>query len=164
MKTLFIGIDNGVSGTIGVTGTRCDFFKTPVKKVLKYTKKEAYVNRVDVNNLKQIFKTTIKGINKENVLVGLERPMINNTRFTASMSAIRCWEAMLIVIESLDLPYVFIDSKEWQKSLLPSGIKGSTYLKQASLQVGNRLYPQFKSHKHEDRDGLLISEYLRKNY
>ena len=46
--------------------------------------------------------------------------------------------------------------------MLPKGIKGSDELKKMSLDVGNRLFPQFRDFKHPDRDGLLIAEYGRR--
>lgn len=163
-KKIFIGIDNGVSGTIGVVGVIVDTIKTPVKSVLKYTKKKSNVTRIDHTRLKNYLIEVIGDTPTQEVIVALERPMVNPTRFTSTASALRAWEATLIVVEDLNLPYKFIDSKEWQKSLLPSGIKGSSTLKKASLQVGNRLFPKFNTLKHEDRDGLLIAEYIRTTY
>ena len=57
---------------------------------------------------------------------------------------------------------MYVDSKDWQKVLLPKGTKGSDELKKASLDIGNRLFPQFADNKHKDRDGILIAEYGRR--
>jgi hypothetical protein len=57
---------------------------------------------------------------------------------------------------------IYIDSKEWQKEMLPKGVKGSDELKKLSLDIGNRLFPQFRDFKHPDRDSLLICEYARR--
>lgn len=86
--------------------------------------------------------------------------MVNPGRFLATASALRACEATLIVIESLKIPYQWIDSKEWQKALLPSGLKGPQ-LKKASKEIGLRLFPNIQL-KHEDYDGLLIAEYARR--
>ena len=91
-----------------------------------------------------------------------ERPMINPTRWKASMSAIRCWEAQLIILEVLGVPHQFVDSKEWQRELLPKGIKGSDEQKKASKDIGKRLFPSLADFKHTDFDGLLIAEYARR--
>lgn len=163
-KKIFIGIDNGVSGTIGVTGEKVIFFKTPIKNVLKYTKKKANINRVDHEKLKEVLTEITANYDDSEIIVCLERPMVNPKRFTATSSALRAWEAMLIVVEQLGLPYSYIDSKEWQKELLPKGIKGESNLKEASKNVGDRLFPMFKDIKHKDRDGILIAEYLRRTY
>ena len=87
--------------------------------------------------------------------------MVNPTRFKATTSALRCFEAELVIIEYLGLRHIFIDSKEWQKELLPKGCSGND-LKKASLDIGNRLFPMFEKFKHPDRDGLLIAEYGRR--
>jgi hypothetical protein len=86
--------------------------------------------------------------------------MVNSTRFNASLSAIRALEATLIALEESKLPYEYIDSKEWQKHLLPKGLKGSDELKKASLDIGKRLFPSLELKK--DADGVLIAEYLRR--
>ena len=92
-------------------------------------------------------------------LILLERPLVNPNRFAATASALRCHEAELTVIEMLGIPLQFIDSKEWQKALLP---KGCDNTKKASLDIGNRLFPQFREFKHPERDALLIAEYAKR--
>jgi hypothetical protein len=86
--------------------------------------------------------------------------MVNSTRFNATLSAIRALEATLIALERSQFPYEYIDSKEWQKVLLPKGLKGSDELKAASLDIGKRLFPSLDIKK--DADGLLIAEYMRR--
>jgi hypothetical protein len=86
--------------------------------------------------------------------------MVNSARFSASMSAVRCLEATLIAIEEVGFSYQYVDSKEWQKLLLPKGLKGSDELKKASFDVGKRMFPTLAIKK--DADGLLIAEYLRR--
>lgn len=165
MKKLFVAIDNGTTGSVGAVGGDVNYFtKTPTKSCLNYTKKKANVTRIDVPELTKLLLTIVGDTPTEEVMVALERPMVNPTRFVASSSALRAWEATLIVLESMSLPYEIIDSKEWQKTMLPSGIKGSAELKKASRQVGERLFPQFVGVKHDDMDGILMAEHLRKKY
>ena len=78
------------------------------------------------------------------------------------MSALRALESTLILLEEFEIPIHYIDSKEWQKVLLPKGISKEA-LKIASLDIGNRYFPLFKSHRHPDRDALLIAEWGRRN-
>ena len=160
MAKIFIGIDNGTTGTIGVVGDSIQpqFYKTPVKKEQDYTKAKKLVTRLDCER----FVAILNQYNKNDIFVACERPMINPTRWTASMTAIRCLEAQLIILEMLAIPYQFIDSKEWQRTMLPKGIKGSDEQKSASKDIGNRLFPLFADFKHPDRDGLLIAEYMRR--
>jgi hypothetical protein len=156
-KRIFIGIDNGVSGAVTIlteSGNIIAHIKTPVKNCLNYTKKKAFHNRVD---FVQLHKELNFGSNYTPFCM-IERSMVNPMRWVASVSAIRCLEATEIVLEELQIPYQFIDSKEWQKVLLPSGLKGDQ-LKKAADDVAKRLFPKQKI---VNSDSLLIAEYCRR--
>ena len=153
----FWGIDNGVTGGITVLdeqGVVKLHIKTPVKKHLNYTKKKAFINRLDATILKPILETYAS-----DSFCMIERPMVNPTRFTATISAIRCLEATETILELLEIPYQFIDSREWQRILLPSGLKGDE-LKFAAEEVAKRLFPKQKI---LNADSLLIAEYCRRS-
>lgn len=163
VSEIYIGIDNGVSGTIGIiTSTGSRFFKTPVFKQMSYQKtKKTNINRVDFMALSKIFaRITGSGAS---CFALIERPMINSARFAASMSAARCLEATLIILELYEVPYQYVDSKLWQKEFFPAA-KGSVALKEASYNIGCRLFPghQTTIGKHKDADGILIAEYARR--
>lgn len=156
MKT-YIGIDNGVTGTYAILSEEEKAFgKIPTKKEQDYTKAKKMITRLDYGT----FKAFLEPYKGTEVLVVMERPMVNPTRFLASAVALRCHEAELICIEELGLPLRYIDSKEWQREMLPKGTEKAE-LKSMSLQIGNRLYPIFKEVNHSDRDSLLIAEYAR---
>jgi hypothetical protein len=89
--------------------------------------------------------------------------MVNPQRFSATITALRAFESTLILLEFLKFPHAFIDSKEWQKKLLPKGVKGTENLKKESMELGCKLFPQHQEliRKHKDADGLLIAEYCR---
>ena len=164
MEKIWIGIDNGVSGTIGILGTNIipEFFKTPVVKVQDYCKAKKNITRLDAVEFHNKLKA-LKGLSEImniDLKICLERPMVNPSLFKASESALRCFEAMWAMIELLNLPVQFIPSTDWQKELLPKGTKGEE-LKRMSLELGNRWYPQFKEVKHPDRDGLLIAHWMK---
>ena len=156
---IFIGVDNGVSGAITVlseSGIVLRHIKTPIKNHLNYTKKKAFMNRVNFQELKNV----LGGITYYyDSFCMIERPMVNPTRWTASVSALRCLEATEIILEELQIPYQFIDSKEWQKGLLPSGLKGKEQLKKAADDVAKRLFPKQDI---VNADSLLIAEYCRR--
>ncbi len=166
-RMMFIGIDNGVSGSIGIIhktahSEQSYFYHTPTIKEQDYTKKKSNITRVQVKELKTIFDgIDLLEYNKVHVII--ERPMVNPRMFKATISAVRCLEATLGVIEMLGLSYEFIDSKEWQGELLPRGIKGKE-LKTKSLQIGKRLFPEHKDKYKKDADGMLIAEYCRRKY
>lgn len=160
MSKVYIGIDNGTTGTIGIVGDDIEpkIYHTPIKKEQDYTKAKKNISRIDVGSFIQI----INQYNHNDIRVICERPMVNPTRWTASMTAIRCWEAQLVVLEVLGLSHQFVDSKEWQRMLLPKGIQGANELKKASKDIGNRLFPMLSNFKHTDFDGILIAEYARR--
>lgn len=160
MNKIYCGLDNGVSGSIGFVGEDIYpfFVKTPTKKEQDYTKSKKNITRLDYSAFMNLFSS----YNRNDIVVLMERPLVNPSKFTATTSALRCHEAELIMIETMGLKYMFIDSKEWQKELLPKGIVGSEEQKKASLDIGNRLFPMFDDFKHPDRDGLLIAEYGRR--
>ena len=157
----YIGIDNGVSGSIGIivtTDSRIEakLYKTPIVRRLDYVGFERYLNRIDVVNLEEM----LKGYAPEETIVGIERPMVNPMRFRASVSALRALEATLIVVEKLRFPVVYIDSKKWQKELF--GKEKVRDLKLMSLEISRRLFPMVNYDGFKDADGLLIAEYLKR--
>lgn len=160
MKVI-IGIDNGITGSLGFAydNGSLAWMKTPVKKTLKYTKKKGFINII---NLKP-FKDALKLHQKDCVMILVERPMVNPVRFNATLSAMRCFETTEQTIMELEMPYVFIDSKEWQKTMLPSGLKGDKELKEASDAVCKRYLPTKKFAK-GNGDGLLIAIHGRQKY
>lgn len=162
---IYIAIDNGVSGSISAfKDGKFMFFPTPTFKQLHYTKEKQFVTRIDVEKLVDLFQSldihySSPSIPMESIKCVIERPMVNPMRFKASASALRAMEATLIVLERLQIPYQWIDSKEWQRAMLPSGLHGDE-LKKASLDVARRLAP-YLGLKSEG-DSLCMVEYLRR--
>lgn len=161
-----IGIDNGVSGTIGViTPTETIFIQTPVFSQQDYTKAKQNITRVDFKKLVKFLDSLILKYQEERFMTLLERPMKNPGRFTATISGVRAMEALVNAIEFHNIPMDHIDSKEWQRALLPQGVKGDE-LKVASKDIGCRLFPEHTELilKHKDADGILIAEYCRRKF
>jgi len=154
---LIVGIDNGVTGSIGFafSNGELDYYPMPTKKILNYTKKKSWVNIIDVPKLKEL----LLPVKKEVVLVLVERPMLNPRRFKASISAIRALQAVEGLLIDEMLPYKFLDSKEWQKVIMFPRLKG-TELKKASDAVAKRYLPEV-NFKNGSGDGLLIAVYGR---
>lgn len=156
----FVGIDNGVSGSVGMIfndGTY-SFRKTPVKNEQDYTKAAKKINRIDGVKLREMLSVCGPGS-----MVMIERPMVNPQMFNSTMSAIRAFEATITILETLQLPYEVVDSKGFQKMFLPSGVFGDQ-LKPASLNAGVRLFPLTAAIKHPDRDGMLIAAYCKQKH
>jgi hypothetical protein len=163
---IYIGIDNGVTGTIAWMGegVAADMIETPVKSEQSYTKEKKNITRIDYPEVvKRLTEITQFLDSPAEALAVIERPMINPMRFQASVSAARSLEATLIAIESLGIPRMYVDSRQWQKALLPHGCKGPE-LKHASADIGCRLFPDREKiiGKHKDADALLIAEWARR--
>ena len=171
---LIFGLDNGSTGTIScidnVAGT-LSFMKTPSKIELDYTQDIKYINRIDTVELKKWFENNISLAKDDNrfIIVILERPMKNPTRFEQSISACRAFEATLIVLEELNLKYIVIDSKQWQHYFfgkntsnidlkLESMRKGLDVLKKNFKKQYNEISEIIQ--KHGDADSLLICQYI----
>ena len=143
------------------------FLETPIIKEQSYTKKKDIISRVDINRLYEILAEAMnnEGCQPSDCMVVMERPLINPEMFKTSMNASRTLEAELCVVEMLSIPHVYIDSRQWQRELLPQGIKGSAELKKASKDIGIRIFPAHTEliARHKDADGILIAYWARKN-
>jgi hypothetical protein len=150
-----LAFDNGTSANgVALLGPNNEvkYEKLPIKKELSYTKEEHHITRLDAWKLQDLL---IKWNSPtHNTLAVFERPMINPMRFRASISAVRCLEAELIIVEKMGYRIQYVDSKQWQHALLP-GVVGSPELKKASLELGKKLFPSIKLKK--DADSLLIA-------
>lgn len=166
---VYIGIDNGVTGALAMItndGVSVKLRKTPVKKEQSYTKAKAQITRVDYGVLYMVLRRWVNlfGLmGNEPVRAFVERPYVNPKGFKATVSALRCLEAMIIALEQLSISYEYVDSKQWQKVMLPSGLKGAE-LKEVSRVVGIRLFPNLKKEieSQKDADALLIAEWARR--
>lgn len=163
MKT-YIGIDNGVSGACAfVNDNESGMIPTPTFSQQNYTKLKGNISRLERSAFSLWLDKLIVLYGERNLQVVFERPMVNPGRFSASISAVRCLEAQLSIVEDKGLSFSYIDSKKWQKALLPLGLNGKE-LKVASADIGIRIFPQFKAliEKQKDADALLMAEYARR--
>ena len=157
---IFLGIDNGVTGSVGIImpDNMAIYKPMPVFRQLNYTKSVQWLHRVDGKALTAFLHDIAK-----DCFCMIERPMINPGRWKDTVSAIRALEATQTVLEMLNIPCQFVDSKEWQSVLLPKGLEKEE-LKEASLQIGKRLFPQIDWSKFKDADGLLLAEFARRTH
>ncbi len=166
MSKIYVGIDNGVTGSIGVIYPDGNymFVKIPVKTEQSYVKtKKQNITRIEHNKMQAVFSSLKLMFEDNKFFCLIERPMINPGRWKASLSAIRCLESVLIVLEKFEIPYQYIDSKEWQKVFFPKGVE-KEQLKKVSCDIACRLFPEFKANiiKHKDGDSLLMAEYAKR--
>ena len=154
----WVGWDNGTNTGVAIIDDEknAQYFKLPVKSTINYQKKKENITRIDTAKMKE----KLKDCDPLKTIVLIERPMVNPGMFKASLSGVRALEATLIVVEDLGLSYRFMDSKNWQSEMLPSGIHGKD-LKTVSLQVGQRLFPNLVWKGFKDADSLLMAEWAR---
>ena len=177
---IYLGVDNGTSGSYGVIGvsdssSMTDFFETPSIVEQNYTKKDDNISRVKFEELLERLQVLQE---KGTVKAMIERPFMtpiitiecNGKRIVTadmrflktSLNAHRAYEATLNAFELMKIEKVTVDSKAWQKRFLP-GVKGSKDLKAASKSLGRQRWPMFEKviNSHGDADGLFIADYCR---
>lgn len=166
-RKVYIGIDNGVTGSIGIiTPAGAGLYPTPSISRQDFTKKKQTLSRLNRIAFKDILLSQSPSItNLSDVFVAMERPFWNPVlNSQSSKSGVMCLEAQLAIIEDLIWPHDVVDSKSWQKVLLPAGIKKSPQLKKVSMDIGIRLFPHLEEDikKQKDADGILIAEWARR--
>lgn len=175
---LVIGLDNGATGTVCSIIPEMkyiDFIQTPSIVSLDYPKDLQYISRIDINELSKWIKKKIKKAKKFynqpiKMIVVMQRPMVNPQRFKQSGNALRALEATIIMLQSLQIDYVIIDSKKWQhyffgKNTMILDLKAQSMKK--GLQILNNYKIRVKDKelmsdiikKHGDADGMLICQF-----
>lgn len=157
-----IFIDNGVTGSIGVYGEDDSAYMIkPIVAEQGYQRSKKEMKFPDENALTRIIMTYAEKYGYDHVMIVAERPMINPSRFTASISGAMCYASERSVLKSVCIPHMYCDSRDWQKSMLPSGLKGASELKKASKEKGMSLFPSLVPiiKKQGDADGILGAMY-----
>lgn len=177
----YIGIDNGVSGSIAVVDSRGRlllYAPTPVEMRQDYPKAKDMGNRVIPHALREMLAPYA-----ENSTTVVERPVTNPMSGWKSIkSTLYCHEATRVIMEELGMRYQYVSSGDWQRPMLPNlksvprakaglskeekkahkaritDVKKQT--KVQSLETGRRLFPgqKFKI----DADAALMAEWARK--
>lgn len=164
MVKTYIGVDNGVTGSLAmIRAEESAMVEVPVVRQQSYQKEKAQITRIAYHDLVACLSEWVRH-SRGYAFVVIERPYVNPKGFKATASALRALEATLIAVESLGLPYAYVDSRQWQRQLLPKGVRGTSELKLASRDIGIRLFPQLSDAvtRHGDADSLLIAEWARR--
>jgi hypothetical protein len=159
---IYIGVDNGPTGSVGVLdGDKAWYDPMPVFMGQDYVKRDKNVTRVDRAALLAYIKERVPEGREAFCL--LERPLKNPGQFESSYTAARAYEAVLGVMEELGIGTGTQDSRKWQSAMLPDGTKGSAALKQASFDEGMRLWPHLAGSiiKQNDADGIMLAAYAK---
>lgn len=164
---IWIGIDNGTTGSVGWVNSSGahGLHRMPTKDGLNYQKKGQMITRIDMPALVQHLGIVLTRDDTSYILsevtVIVERPFTMAYLTPAVANGMRAFEAVLIALELQQLPYQIVDSKQWQKPMLGTDLKGSDVLKRASLAKGKQLWPALNWKGWKDADGLLIAEWAR---
>lgn len=191
MSTWILGIDNGITGSIALmdpSGKVVFHAPVPVYKERKWTKpklaklktktKVVYdeITMIDVVTLQRMlvkYTSTISDIH-----CFLERPAISYAAawsMKTSISAAMSWAYVVHVLKQLQIPRTDVDSKDWQKQLIPeaTGEQNKEYmktlkkgdrnklLKEAAYDLAKTLYPALNSKDKGAGDSICICEYGR---
>jgi len=159
-----LGLDNGTTGSLSVYDTNLNIMALhtlPVKKELDYTKKAKHITRIDYPGMCDLLNRIKAGTN--DIHCYMEKPFMAGAMFMqTSINAFRCFESELIALEESEVGYTVINSKDWQKQVLPKGIKGRKELKKAALDIAKRLYPYLSEKLNiENADSVLISHHFK---
>ena len=154
-SVLFLGIDNGVSGSMTImdaTGRVLLYEHVPTYKEVKWTKpkttktksgkktvKHDYITLVDIDAMQRILVKYTSLVS--DVYCFLERPAISYAAawsMQTSISAGMSWAYVTYVLKKLKINRTDIDSKMWQKAFIPeaTGEKNKEYMK--TLKAGER--------------------------
>ena len=196
MYNYILGFDNGTTAhftLVDIEGNLIAYEKIPTflqaswskPTKRKYKTKNGYVSKpyqahftfVDIDALKELLLKVVPST--EHTICYLERPAVNffmGWQIQSSLSAFGAWQSVLYVLKSLGIECIMIDSKQWQKDLIPqaTGKNNKEYLK--SLKKGERnkllkeaadkfaheLFPSIEFKESGDGDSICIAEYYRR--
>lgn len=191
-NTWILGIDNGISGSLTLMDPKGNvvlFTHVPTYKEVKWTKAKTkktksgtkttpeYMTLIDIDALQRVLATYTSSLS--DVHCFLERPAISYAAawsMKTSISAAISWAYVTFVLKKLRIARTDIDSKEWQKELIPeaTGAKNKEYmktlkagernklLKEASDMFAQSICPKFKPKELGDGDSICICEYGRR--
>lgn len=196
-----LGIDNGITGSLTLMnpdGKVVLYAPVPIYKERKWTKPKQVVIKkkatkktpsqktkkleydeitlIDIDALQRLLVTHTSILS--DIHCFLERPAISYAAawsMKTSISAAMSWAYTVFVLKKLGIDRTDLDSKEWQKCLIPeaTGEHNKEYmktlkagernklLKESAYALAQALYPGFKSKDLGAGDSICIAEYGR---
>lgn len=155
---IHIGIDNGTTGAIGVLGTEEPMLIPAKAYVRQYTgTKSGKGKELDPLAFARILREI--STHGDIQFVTIERPFTGGPGTgNAAVVARGVYAGMQAVLEIMGIPYVTIDSREWQEPLFGKGGKAKD-TKARSLALGIQRYPLLEQEirRQGDADALFIA-------
>lgn len=187
--TWVLGFDNGVSGSFTLMdpkGRVVMFEHVPTYKEDKWTKPKTKklktkvketkdkITLIDIDALQRMLISKVGVLS--DVHCFLERPAISyNAAWSmqTSISASMSWAYVIYVLKKLNIKRTDIDSRDWQKALIPEamGENNKDYmktlkagdrnklLKEASDMLAKQIWSKFKSKEVGAGDSVCIAQY-----
>lgn len=178
MSKLYLGIDNGSTGSytfLNGNGELLCFKPVPTFKLKKWTtsSKQGHITVIDIESLKRELELIIKDKNIDEIVCNIERPAVGFSGWSiwTSLSGVVAWVSVQYVLISLGIKYNTIDSKQWQKLLIPQALgkkdskkkkrgERNKYLKIESDKLARELFPDITLKNSGDGDSINIAYYL----
>lgn len=192
ISTWILGIDNGVSGSFALmdpSGNIRVFSHVPTYKERKWTKPKVkklksgvkhtydYITLIDIDAFQRMLVPYTSVIT--DIHCFLERPAISYAAawsMKTSISAAMSWANVVYVLKRLQIPRTDVDSKDWQRILIPEamGENNKEYmktlkagdrnklLKEASDMNAKEIWPKFVGKELGDGDSINLCEYGRR--
>lgn len=167
-SSVFIGIDNGSTGSIGIqeytskgVRQRVRFFLTPTYMMQDYQKRAKRISQLDMPTLRKVLRRYRE--DGWEVHIAMERPFTGQFQ-SATVCAARIHQQYIDMFYFMRLPTPqIIDSKQWQGKFLPKGTR-KEQLKTLSMELAMKRWPKYADvmQKHKDADGMWICEWMRK--
>jgi len=166
--SLYIGIDPGLQGAIGVVdeqGKHIWIYDTPIIEFTKGKKKKREYDIPAIRNILMNFSD----IGPTKVTVALEKmqSLPPGIRIQATFGLGLCQGIFEGLLVGLNIPYELVIPKTWQKEFQITKSKGDK--KAQSLMIAERLFPSAelrgpRGGKKDGRsDALLIAEWIRRS-
>ena len=165
---VYIGISRGGTGTIGIINENDEIYFSQVPKEWRHQNGHNHLNyKKFVELLKPYAIVQENDVRqKVNALAVVEKPIgfmwskkhsINIQKFIASN---RFFEAEMGILEALGIPVTLVEPANWQRDMFTNKYHKMKE-NQASIELGNDLFPELKQSKAKDRDGICMAYWLK---
>lgn len=181
---IFLGIDNGVTGAVGVINSEpweiampgkasVKVYKTPVRKTLVGRRK---VSVYETSGMFGILESAVAHEDRAFCVLEHAQPMsrwvldpttkkkVKRTEGVVSVAryieGFGIWQGMLVAMQ---IPFEIVHPKVWQKTMLLNDTSRQ-HKKSDSVARANRLFPDLRltPSRHNEADAVCMAEYARR--
>jgi len=165
--SLYLGIDPGLDGAIGVIDEQGNYIRIYDTPIIKYQKGKKKKREYDIPAIRNIL-INFSDTGPTKITLGLEKmqSLPPGIRIQASFSLGLCQGIFEGLLVALNIPYQLVIPKTWQKEFQITKPKGDK--KAQSMMIAEKLFPtaELRGPKGGKKDGrsdaLLIAEWMRR--